>query len=148
MKDGLFTGILVGARLGVFGANNSEAVKLDFKVISDDDGALSDPVDAAVFLWTTGKAWPYTEEKLEKLGFNGDPENPVFHDVCYELGVTLACKNDTYNGKPQTKWDIHFGKSAPASADAVAGFKAKWAATHPTALKSRPQAPVEEEIPL
>lgn len=55
-----------------------------------------------VFLATSDKAWPYTEDKLKRLGWNGNMDNMGFD--CER--VELQCTHEVYEGKPREKWDL------------------------------------------
>lgn len=103
------------------------------------------PFERTVFLSCTDAAWPYTEEKLDKLGFNGDFDNPAFT----ETEADLECKIETYEGKTKDKWDLAGGGSfepEPAPKDVTRQLGAKWKATRQPAAKppaGRPKPPVK-----
>lgn len=68
---------------------------IEFKLLDTDDRRT-------VFLFTTDAAWPYTEEKLRKLGWNGNADDMAFTADRIEL----VCKHEQYNGKTREKWDV------------------------------------------
>lgn len=63
---------------------------------------LPTPIERTMFLALSEKAWPYSEEKLKRLGFNGDFENPDFT----KEGVQLECKHEEYRGKVTERWNL------------------------------------------
>lgn len=94
-----------------------------------------------VFLYLSDNAWPYTEEKLRRLGFNGNFEAPEFTATECEL----ACKHEEYEGKMKEKWDVAGGfKAEPAPPDVAKQFGAKWRASTgapPAKPAGKPSAP-------
>lgn len=101
-----------------------------------------------VFLSMSDAAWPYSEEKLKRLGFNGDFENPEFANGG---NIELNCRHETWkaedggDGKTRAKWDIAGGfKAEPAPANVSKQFGARWRATNgtaPTPPAGKPAAP-------
>ncbi len=116
----------------------------------------------AVMLFLTDRAWPYTKDKLDALGFNGDFANPDFGKQAKE-GVNLECKDDPKDGKVYEKWDLHGFNSAqehkPLDVEKLRVFNARYrsetsnAATPggapPAAPVSQPAttAPAEPAVP-
>lgn len=102
------------------------------------------PIERSVFLSLTDAAWPYSEEKLTRLGFNGNFESPDFT----ETEADLECKIESYQGKDKEKWDLAGGGSfepEPAPKDVTRTLSAKWKAkgkpvTSPPPA-GRPKAP-------
>jgi len=80
--------------------------------------------------WVTEKAEPYTMDRLERLGFNGDFESPGFDAEPHPQrdGVQLTCKHDQRNGQVYEVWDLASGEKdrAPWDAEARRLFKAKY----------------------
>lgn len=100
-----------------------------------------DTCKRTVFLYLSDNAWPYTEEKLRRLGFNGNFETPEFTTTECEL----VCKHEEYEGKMKEKWDVAGGfKPEPAPPDVAKQFGAKWRATvgaPPGKPAGKPSAP-------
>ena len=102
-----------------------------------------------VFLSCSDASMEYTIEKMARLGFNGDTDNPQFSPAVMEDHIVdLACKHETYQGKTQEKWDIRVSFTpTPASSDAKTRFKHAWkqstagVAKKPTPTLSKPSAP-------
>ena len=69
--------------------------------------------ERTVFMSFSDAAMPYTEDKLQKLGFNGDFDNPAFSVE----GVSLECRHEQYNGRQTEKWDLSGGTFTPEKAD-------------------------------
>ena len=96
-----------------------------------------------MYLSLADGAWPYTQGKLELLGFSGDFENPQFGKPAQKL----LCRHDEYQGRVTEKWelaDYAGGEVKPASTDVKKRLGAKWRAT---ADASRPATPVPA-VPL
>lgn len=106
------------------------------------------PQDKYIYLTLDGAAMPYSEQKLEALGFNGDFERPVFESA---NGVNLTCRHETYEGKSREKWELaDWGggrEPEPAGADVIRKLNALWkakreqAARKPTGQPQRPAPP-------
>ncbi len=64
-----------------------------------------------VYLSLTDAAWPYTEPKLVKLGFNGNFADP---GIDTNQPIMLNCKHDNYGGKWREKWDFYGEERQPA----------------------------------
>lgn len=100
---------------------------------------LGDNTFRTVFLYTTDAAWPYTREKLERLGWNGNTESPEFSNG---ENVELACKHEDYQGETREKWDLAPGMKAAAPADKRKRLEALWRAKGgKTAAVTKPGAP-------
>lgn len=56
----------------------------------------------SVYLPFTEGSLPYTKAKLERIGWNGDLEEPEFTAT----DVKLTCSHDERGGKKHEKWDI------------------------------------------
>lgn len=92
---------------------------------------------ADVYLFLSDAAWPFTEEKLKALGFNGDFADPKFSDQVYAEGVDLECRHESYQGKVRAKFEMMGGnKPEPAAADVMRQLNARWKAK--TAPAPRP----------
>ena len=80
-----------------------------------------------VFMFTTDAAWPFTEEKLKAIGWDGNPDEMHFTAEAVEL----QCKHETYKEKTREKWDVAGGKKEwePAPADVKRSVMARWKAS-------------------
>ncbi len=89
-----------------------------------------------VFLHTSDKAWPYTEEKLKRLGWDGNAEQMGF--ACDR--IELACAHETYEGKTKEKWEIAKEQSefSPAGDDVKRQVLARWKAGNKAAPARKP----------
>lgn len=86
---------------------------------------LGDNAIRTVYLYTTDAAWPYTREKLERLGWNGNTDTPEFSAG---TNIELRCRHDEYQGKTTEKWDIAPGMKAAAPTDKRKRLEALWRA--------------------
>lgn len=149
--EGIYQGIVTGADYGKRGSNGTNSFRINFKCVARRERGqwvpLSEAIDAPVYLYTSERAWEYTEAKLEKLGFNGDFRNPQFDDAAYEKGVVLECRHEDYRGEKQVRWDISFGTTEPA--DDIDALADKWRKNHPVELSAAKVAArfEGEEIP-
>jgi len=95
-QEGVYIGDLTGAVTSQTSTGTTQMV-IDFDVSGH---------KKQVYLYCSEKAWPFTEEKLIQLGFNGDFDNPVFTKG---EKVELYMKLEEYQGKFQQKWSIARG---------------------------------------
>ena len=67
-----------------------------------------DPVRRDVRWWCTEKAEPFTIERLQEIGFNGNFDRPEFNaDPHPERdGRQLICKHDTRGDRLYENWDL------------------------------------------
>lgn len=100
-----------------------------FKVTFDIEGNKKH-----AYLYLSDAAWPNSEEKLKKLGFNGEFEAPA---IDTSLTITLNCKHETYNNKTREKWDFFAKDRAAATLDKSKAMqlKARFKASAPSASK-------------
>lgn len=107
--------------------------------------------NAKVYLYLSDAAWPFTEEKLKKLGFNGDFGAPKFAETVYTDGVDVECKHESYQGKTRDKWQFAGGSTVePAAPDAVRVLNARWKAktgAPPAKPAGRPAPPPPKPAP-
>lgn len=98
-----------------------------------------------IYLFISDAAWPYTMEKLNRLGFNGNFGTMDFGDEAKNRGVQLTCRHEEYKGKSREKWDLFYeGGSASyteASPDTIRRLNAKWKAQSTPAPASKPKPP-------
>lgn len=88
-----------------------------------------------VYLYTSDAAWPHTEKKLAKLGWNGSTQNPEFSSAD---NVELNCKVEPYEGKDREKWDF-FGESREnAPADKRRVIEARFKSAKKSSAPARP----------
>lgn len=88
-------------------------------------------------------------DQLQRLGFNGDFENPDFGNEVKTTGTTLRMKWGQYNGQPQEDWSLGFvQEKAPTNVlsnlnrqyRAVAGAQPRPASAKPPAPTRTPPA--------
>lgn len=102
-------------------------------------------VERRVFLSLHENSMPFTQAKLEALGFNGDFADPKFSDAVHNKGVELVCEHSTHNGKATERWGLANWRPEikPATADKLRHFNAKWKALGgSTQAKPAPPAPL------
>lgn len=109
---------------------------------------LGEGLTRSVFLFMSDAAAPYTEEALDKLGWNGDFDNPRVRDDIYSEGISLYLKYEEYDGKPRERWNISTGgwKPSAAPADVKARLAARRRATKGP-QPSRPSTPPPKSKP-
>jgi hypothetical protein len=110
----------------VSSVKKAEMVKVTFDI-----GGNKKRVD----LYLSDAAWPYSEEKLKRLEFNGDFINPDFNR---SLVITLNCRHETGNdGKVREKWDFFGSERPPVELDKSRAMqlKARFKANAPAASK-------------
>lgn len=149
--EGIYTGTVLDARVAEF--NGKDKIVIKFKVVSKHDGTLIQPaLDRTVYMALSDAALPFTEEKLEKMGFLGDFEKMEFSESCYDSGVSLACKHREYSGKMNEEWDVHCGRAPKAAGgDTIAKLSERWKKAHPKQLSAAPKTrePGEDDdIPM
>lgn len=69
---------------------------------------VPEPAGRTVRLYLSEKAFPYTMDRLNPLGFNGDFSNPQLGGE-HAKGVWAECSAGTYDGKPQERWQLPGG---------------------------------------
>jgi hypothetical protein len=144
LQEGYYTAqILPGATFGQ-SKTGTEQMVIPIRITHDSDGQeLAVPAERNVYLYCSENAWPNTRDKLQRLGFNGDFENPGFTEVQAQVG----CKIETYDGKDREKWDFTKGgaTSKPVDRSVAKKFAAKYRTEvgKPAASAPRPalQAP-------
>ena len=140
MEAGQYYGKLADAEVIKFGANETECVQFDLDVEMVWANGAWAPLDDAPLrkhlrLFTTPKAWPYTEEKLQALSFEGDFRNMRFRADFYE-GLALKLTFETNGGKQYERWDFEgLGGAAvaPAPTSLLDELNAKWKQGNPAA---------------
>jgi len=81
----------------------------DITYRADDDAwiDLDPPIQRTIWLYLTDKAMPFTADKLDALGFNGDFSSPKFEQL--GDGIVVAYSIDRYQGKQKERWDLAIG---------------------------------------
>lgn len=158
-KEGVYFGKLSGA--GAAQLDNDKKtpyIYLNFKCKHIASGGsweeLPDPVNAEVRLFLSEAAFPYTAEKLEEMGFNGDFASPEFKDVYSKTGTNLRCsmQKNTQGGKPYEQWELlEWGKKVkkPLDANDIRTFNARYKTVASVSKKPNgsPSIPEDEPIP-
>lgn len=141
----------------------SPFVRLEFEVRFRDAGKtpdgktkwekLAEPLKRFVRLYLSDKAFPYTAEKLNSLGFNGDyaSETMDFGDKA-KKHTPLELRYETYEGEAREKWNLAGGggiEKVPASASLVQQLNMKHRAlSAPAAGKQADLTPPDADIPF
>lgn len=47
-------------------------------------------------------------EVLDRIGFDGNFDDPKFSESLYNDGISLRCKHSEYQGKPKEEWSVGF----------------------------------------
>lgn len=146
-EKGQYHGKLIKASFVNWGGNNTPCIQFEFQIGFFWQDEVWKPIDIItrhIRLFTTEKAWDYTEKKLEAMGFNGDFSNVRVNQELYSDGtpLKLTIKNDFDN------WDFDgFGGSVaaePAGKESVLEMSAKWKSNHKNTSPS-PGNPPEQE---
>ena len=127
-EPGQYEGVLKSAAFTESGKTQSPQCELTFAI----EGHTK-----KVFLSFNGGAEQYTLDKLRRLGWNGDVDNPEF--AVGQEPVILNCKHDTYNGATKEKWDLA-AASKPLTSDRAKLLAQKFKATSGPAV-GRPSTP-------
>ena len=132
------------------------------------------PFRRDVRLYLSDAAWPYTEETLRKLGFNGDWNQPRLRDDLYDPGSEIICTtrkgddNKVYNdwNLPGMQFADGEKERKPPPREEIRTFKARWdtgqaAARKPSgspgipppraampSANGMPPAPPDDDIPF
>jgi hypothetical protein len=154
VNEGTYWGRLKKGVTSESGANKTPTMCITFDVThilgtSGEWEPAGSPAERTVFLYMTDASWPYTEEKLTALGFNGSFDDPKFSKEESELRCTIK----TYQGKSKEKWDIGGGGSfeaKPASKDVTRQLNAKWKAKTkaPSTTPKPPGKPAAPKQPV
>lgn len=107
------------------------------------------PATRTVKLYVSDAAAPFTFDKLEKLGFNGDLKNPRLSDQNAE-GIWVQCDHETYEEKQKERWNLPGGamEHKTPTSDAIRKINAMYAARKgkATAPKSAPKTKPPEPV--
>ena len=150
-EAGNYWGTLKGGQTGVAQSGNPK-VTLTFTVTHVAAGqeweSIRDPFGCYVDIALTDNAWPYSQKKLESLGFNGDFGDGM---AFTETGAKLVCKHDNYEGRIREKWELDggFGERQQADANTVRKLNALWKAKNgtPKPPAGKPKAPPAAAAP-
>lgn len=161
-ETGYYMGRFKEAVLTSQGDKKTPALAMKFDIVSFKNNGtlemLAGDQERTVFLWLSDEAWQYSEEKLKRLGFNGDFDSPKFTKT--DDDVELQCDHEEYDGKTREKWNLAFAGSMvveKSTPDVVRLMNARWrqsvgttpppANTAPAAPSPPPPAPTEPAAP-
>ena len=150
-EEGTYRGILAEAGLNT--ADNDpnkvylyQGFHISAKVEDGESHPLDTPMQRTVKYYLTDKAWSYSVQALQEMGFNGDFENLIFDEKLSREGINLVCTHKERDGNAYEEWRVA-GLSGtrlrrPPTADVAQGFNKK--------LKGEPapQAPCSDGIPF
>lgn len=156
MAEGSYWARVLSGKCVEIGAKKTPCLAVEFEVthgtMGDDWQSLPRPAKRTVKMFLSDAAWPYSEKKLAKLGFNGDFVYPAF-DVENQEGFELICCHDTRDDKTYEKWELAEFQSgsddvAPPE-NTLRRLSARWktgqaASTKP---KGRPNSPPTAPVP-
>ena len=110
MDPGDYFGKLVEAGTDTIGDKNTPLIYLTFEITHQGkDGAwypLTQPTRRAVRWFLSDAAWPHTESKLRRIGFDGNFNVPNFDPDLSNTGAALQCTHQVYNNQSREQWDI------------------------------------------
>lgn len=119
----------------------------------NDDGTaatIQTPIEKrTVYLYVSEKAFQYTVDKLDALGWNGDFANPALQGEAAN-GIWAECRSETYEGKLREKWSLPGGgieHTAPTN-DIIRKLNAMYKARKGSAPKPGPgpKAPAPSQL--
>ncbi len=89
---------------------------------------VPDVGERTVWHYLSDGSMPYTTEKLEACGFDGNFAEPKFDQRLYDEGIQLSVHEDEYDGKPTEKWDIARPRKpiTPAASDLIQKLSREW----------------------
>lgn len=124
-QNGKYHGILLGCGVGESKEGGKPYFFSSWELRfawNDQDGkwvALAEPFPTREIMWSlnpdvsvnskTGKAAiEFTMDRLTKVGFNGDWDDPKFTQTYYDEGAVLVASDSTkeYKGQKQQQWDM------------------------------------------
>lgn len=160
LSEGTYHGVVKDAVLAT-AKSGSEMVVITWTIGHRWDGQQWVPIDPVdrVTRWSLADgAYPYSEEKMNSLGFQGDFEGllnggAVFSESAYMEGIALKCEHEEYQGKPQERWELANwggGNVQKAGADAARRLSARWKQAHGATQAppaGRPSAPPASGAP-
>ncbi len=107
---------------------------------SDVEGEEPIPIQgekATLYLYLSEKALPYTIERLQPLGFNGDFNNPALSERGAK-GFWVECFHDTFDGNTRAKFRLPGGvERVSCNAETIRRLNALWRSQ----AKTTPKAP-------
>ena len=108
---------------------------------------LHSPAKRTLRLFLSDAAWPYTEAKLKKLGFNGSFGDPSFAGEAVTEGLELVCKHEHNDGKTYERWELADyggnGETVQPPDDVLRRLSARWKTSQAASAKpaGRPKTP-------
>jgi len=111
MKPGTYSGMLVACAMDTLeNKKRTELLRVTFRITHESANSawvqLPKAVERSVRMFMSDGAWPYTQRKLEALGFNGDFMHPDFSDEAKSKGIVLACEHQQSGGKTYENWEL------------------------------------------
>jgi hypothetical protein len=145
MDDGFYLGTAKAGQLAEAKTGTTQMVVTFDVTHKSSNGAwepLGTPIERDIFLATSEAAWPYTEKKLQALGFDGNFNAPTFATP----QTTLLAKLESYDGKSRLKWDVWTEREKPeyklADTDTQRRLMARWKQNNPSAAPKPATPPV------
>jgi hypothetical protein len=116
LNPGTYFGTLNSVHVGKSERKGSPYIGIVFDVGMAWNGAAwqqISPEQRTVRMYLTDAALPYTMEKLAKMGFQGDFQNPQFVGELVEKGSQLVCQHEPYlaadgTTKMSEKWEFPY----------------------------------------
>lgn len=91
--------------------NNSPYVYIEGEITHQSvngEHAPVEPQKRTVFLYLSEKAFQYTADKLDALGWNGDFASPRLTGE-NEAGIWVECRHEMYEGKTKERFELPGG---------------------------------------
>lgn len=111
-QPGSYFGVLVEAGLDTL--NNEKKTPFMYLVFdvthiaeNGEWSALPESFKKDVRFFLSEKAWEYTQRDLEKLGFDGNFDDPKFNAAMYADGIELMCQHEVgQDNKLREAWSV------------------------------------------
>ena len=151
--DGNFAGALISARVVEVGDKKTPALEFSLRLVYKKNPAGEwekmegdHVVNSLSQFFLSDASWPYTEERLKELGFNGDFDNPQFK--VFENGKTieLTCQanHKGYDEFVFTNFESGGGSNNP---DASKDTKNKFTQRYKDAMTASADSPPNNDLP-
>ncbi len=113
---------------------------------------ITEPLERFSRWFVTDKTMNWTQDKLLRLGFNGDMTNQAFDASPNPIteGVVLECKHRVWNEKVRENWDLQSEAQSKKTGQWDIGVKRLFKAKYDQARSkhTREQAPATPDVPI
>ncbi|MEM9066270.1 MAG: hypothetical protein AAGB51_12360 [Planctomycetota bacterium] len=133
IEAGYYSAAVTGIEFGE-ASTGTEGIGVQFELLNNGERTGA---SRKAFLWLSPNAKQYTIDKLKRIGFNGDIDNPAWSDEPIEV----ECRHEVYDGTDREKWDIAGGGGVqPLTDDKRRRLKSSLRAEFGTSPAAKPSA--------